>query len=53
MFSEADFVARCRGVYGTCLAPKALCHTSPPQDGFAVANLGRRPRNLIAKKPKR
>jgi hypothetical protein len=30
------------------LAPRALPHASPPQDGFAVANLGHRPRNLIA-----
>jgi len=27
------------------LAPKALSETSPPRDGFAVANLGHRPRN--------
>jgi hypothetical protein len=27
------------------LAPKAISQTSPPQDGFAVANLGRRTRN--------
>jgi hypothetical protein len=27
------------------LAPKALSETSPPQDGFAAANLGHRPRN--------
>ena len=27
------------------LAPKATFQTSPPQDGFAVANLGHRHRN--------
>jgi hypothetical protein len=30
-------------------APKALCHASPLQDGFATANLGYRPRNWIAR----
>jgi hypothetical protein len=41
------------GRRGYRLAPRALSHASPPQDGFAVANLGHRPRDLIARKAKR
>src|SRR5438552_12333318 len=30
-----------------CLAPPALVHLSPPQDGFAAVNLGQRRRGML------